>query len=163
VAAADKVTGIPQDAIRMRVLGHSDGDYDQRVKQAVWRRISAIVQPELAQTGSLSQTRATMKKLLPLLRLEIERELRAQRAPYGFRMQWGEALIPAKTWRGEPVPAGKYEALVVTLGSGAGKNWWCVLFPQLCELQDQNEHLPKPEAPRFWLVEVWQSIRLWFD
>ena len=30
------------------------------------------------------------------------------------------------------LPAGKYKALRVTLGSGEGHNWWCVIFPQLC-------------------------------
>ena len=29
-------------------------------------------------------------------------------------------------------PAGEYEALVITLGTGQGKNWWCVLYPPLC-------------------------------
>ena len=30
------------------------------------------------------------------------------------------------------LPAGRYTALRVTLGSGEGHNWWCVIFPQLC-------------------------------
>ncbi len=30
------------------------------------------------------------------------------------------------------LPAGKYDALRVTIGSGRGKNWWCVLYPPLC-------------------------------
>ncbi len=29
-------------------------------------------------------------------------------------------------------PAGDYDALRVTIGSAEGKNWWCVMFPQLC-------------------------------
>lgn len=30
------------------------------------------------------------------------------------------------------LPAGLYEALRVTIGEGAGHNWWCVVFPTLC-------------------------------
>ena len=30
------------------------------------------------------------------------------------------------------MPAGWYDALQITIGSGAGKNWWCVLYPSLC-------------------------------
>ena len=30
------------------------------------------------------------------------------------------------------LPAGVYEALRITIGSGEGKNWWCVVFPTLC-------------------------------
>lgn len=30
------------------------------------------------------------------------------------------------------LPAGDYLALRITLGSGEGHNWWCVMFPPLC-------------------------------
>ncbi len=163
VAAEQTVSAISQDAIRLRVLAHSDLEKDQSVKQAVWRRISAVLQPELVKTNRLSQARAVMYRLMPRLKLEIAHELKSQRVPYGFTIQFGEAWIPAKMLQGKKVPAGQYEALVVTLGSGAGQNWWCVLFPQLCELQDQNEHLPEPQTPRIWLVEAWHAVRAWFD
>ena len=26
----------------------------------------------------------------------------------------------------------RYRALRVTIGEGAGRNWWCVVFPPLC-------------------------------
>ena len=29
-------------------------------------------------------------------------------------------------------PRGYYEALTINIGSGSGRNWWCVLFPNLC-------------------------------
>ena len=35
-------------------------------------------------------------------------------------------------------PAGRYQALRVILGEGKGKNWWCVMFPPLCILEDEN-------------------------
>ena len=31
-------------------------------------------------------------------------------------------------------PQGEYEALGITLGEAAGRNWWCVLYPNLCFL-----------------------------
>ena len=34
------------------------------------------------------------------------------------------------------VPAGDYRALRVTLGEGEGHNWWCVLYPSLCVLDE---------------------------
>ena len=30
------------------------------------------------------------------------------------------------------LPAGIYESLRITIGSGGGRNWWCVVFPTLC-------------------------------
>ena len=31
-----------------------------------------------------------------------------------------------------------YESLVITLGSGNGDNFWCVLFPPLCLLEEND-------------------------
>ena len=33
---------------------------------------------------------------------------------------------------------GDYESVVITLGNGEGSNFWCVLFPPLC-LLDEND------------------------
>jgi stage II sporulation protein R len=30
------------------------------------------------------------------------------------------------------LPAGLYESLRIIIGEGEGKNWWCVVFPELC-------------------------------
>ena len=30
------------------------------------------------------------------------------------------------------MPAGVYRTLRVTIGTGEGHNWWCVVFPALC-------------------------------
>lgn len=36
------------------------------------------------------------------------------------------------------VPAGEYRALRVTIGAGKGHNWWCVLYPSLCKLNETD-------------------------
>ena len=30
------------------------------------------------------------------------------------------------------LPEGKYESVCVKLGNASGKNWWCVLYPTVC-------------------------------
>ena len=37
------------------------------------------------------------------------------------------------------VPAGEYRALRVTIGAGEGHNWWCVLYPSLCVLDETQD------------------------
>ena len=43
------------------------------------------------------------------------------RSRFGTR-EYGETVLPA----------GEYAAVRITLGEGAGQNWWCVMFPPLC-------------------------------
>ena len=40
--------------------------------------------------------------------------------------------FPTKTYDEYTLPAGKYDALRITIGKAEGQNWWCVMFPQLC-------------------------------
>ena len=44
-------------------------------------------------------------------------------------------------FKGIKYKEGNYESLVITLGSGLGKNWWCILFPPLCLLDEEKENI----------------------
>ena len=37
-----------------------------------------------------------------------------------------------RTYEDLTMPAGTYEAIRITIGAAAGKNWWCVMYPPLC-------------------------------
>ena len=42
-------------------------------------------------------------------------------------------LQPEKKYTvGKEIPAGVYDALRIEIGEAKGKNWWCVLYPQMC-------------------------------
>ena len=60
---------------------------------------------------------------------------------YTAQADLGVRWIPAKTYGDLYFPAGNYEALNVTLGKGEGQNWWCVLFPPLCLIEDNEEEI----------------------
>ena len=49
---------------------------------------------------------------------------------------------------------GYYESLVVTLGSGEGKNWWCVLFPPLCFLDAEETRQKEEVEYKFFIKEI---------
>ena len=40
--------------------------------------------------------------------------------------------FPTKVYGDLTFPCGTYEAFRIVIGDGAGKNWWCVLYPSLC-------------------------------
>ena len=47
-----------------------------------------------------------------------------------------KTYLPERTYRDCTFPAGEYEALNIRIGKGEGKNWWCVLYPSLCFIDD---------------------------
>jgi stage II sporulation protein R len=40
--------------------------------------------------------------------------------------------FPEKSYGSYTFPKGEYEALQIIIGEGAGQNWWCVLYPNMC-------------------------------
>ena len=67
----------------------------------------------------------------------IEEIVASYNIPYSIN--YGNNYFPSKNYKGIMYQAGNYESLVITLGEGAGNNFWCVLFPPLCLLDNENE------------------------
>ena len=55
-----------------------------------------------------------------------------------YKINYGINYFPKKIYKGVIYPEGEYESLVITLGSGLGDNWWCVLYPPLCLIEDNK-------------------------
>ena len=46
--------------------------------------------------------------------------------------------FPNKVYGDYIFPQGNYEAYRVIIGSGQGQNWWCVMFPSLCFVDESK-------------------------
>ena len=98
-----------------------------------------------------------------------------QGVDYSATAQMTEMYFPTRDYGDFRLPAGRYRTLRVTLGEGAGKNWWCVVFPSLCLPAATQEEalLTLPEGERqvveggqevqvkLKAVELWESLREW--
>ena len=65
-----------------------------------------------------------------------------------------EEYYPTRDYATFSLPAGEYLGLRVTIGEGAGHNWWCVVFPPLCNEAAAGETVEpaaKNIAPRYAL------------
>lgn len=81
--------------------------------------------------NNISSSRASIKNNIPLLK----EQLNTYNIPYSLNI--GQNYFPEKNYKGVTYDAGYYESLVITLGSGLGDNWWCVLYPPLCLIETE--------------------------
>ncbi|MDO5323935.1 MAG: stage II sporulation protein R [Clostridia bacterium] len=81
--------------------------------------------------------------------LGYEGEIRAETGTFDF---------PDRVYGAVKVPAGEYRALRVTIGAGAGHNWWCVLYPSLCVIDEADA--ASADAPSYSRVWNWLRARL---
>ncbi|GIP28759.1 stage II sporulation protein R [Paenibacillus sp. J23TS9] len=126
---------IPQESIRLRILANSDNPDDQLVKRQIRDVVVAQMDSwvkDLENPQSLDEARTTIRQHLPELNDLVGRELEKKGIDYEYNVELGVVPFPTKLYGGTVYPAGNYEALRITLGTGKGQNWWCVLFPPLC-------------------------------
>ncbi|MFC4811871.1 stage II sporulation protein R [Paenibacillus sp. GCM10023250] len=124
--------GIPSESIRLRILANSDSALDQAVKREVRDAIVDEMNTWVSGPQTIGEARASIRAHLGDIDAVIAAKLAARGFDYGFKAELGVVPFPTKIYGTEVYPAGNYEALRVTLGAGAGQNWWCVLFPPLC-------------------------------
>ena len=124
-AIADKV-------VRLHVLANSDSETDQALKLKVRDRVLERAAELLEESENRDQAEKCLTEALPELEALAAEEIAANGYDDPVTARLEEASFPTKEYDGFTLPAGKYLALRVIIGEGAGKNWWCVVFPPLC-------------------------------
>lgn len=129
---------IPNDAIRFRVIANSDSFEDQNLKLEIKNKVERELYKVIGNAQSIKEARKIVEDNLDTVDKILKK--------YGvnYEINYGNNYFPEKEYKGITYEEGTYESLVITLGSGLGKNWWCVLFPPLC-LLDENNNLEDNE------------------
>lgn len=126
---------IPNNAIRFRVIANSDSVEDQmkkmEIKSAVEKEVYALINGE----NNAIEVRNIIEDNMDTIKDIVEE----YNVPYNIN--YGNNYFPSKTYKGVMYPAGNYESLVITLGDGVGANFWCVLFPPLCLIDNSKEDI----------------------
>ncbi|MCL2501058.1 MAG: stage II sporulation protein R [Defluviitaleaceae bacterium] len=178
--------GIADNVLRFHVLAHSNGDGDQLLKEAV--RVAVLADLEAAVTGSASIgiTRDHISERLDDLAAIGKATLAEAGFDYDVTAEITHRFFPTAAYGDITFPPGRYETLLITLGEGAGRNWWCLMFPPLCYVEmtgmEHTRNLLEETVPaggfallthqeelygsdtaavlvRFRLVEWWQNRR----
>lgn len=118
--------------IRIHVLANSDSQADQQLKLQVKDDVVRYLEPQLAQSHSIEESRQIIQNHLPQLEQTAKNTLQRLNSNYDVTLQYGHFDFPVKYYGGFSLPAGNYEALRMLIGEGKGHNWWCVLFPPMC-------------------------------
>ena len=118
--------------IRLHVVANSDSEADQAVKLLVRDAVLERAEAQLADCAAMAEAEARLAELLPELEAAAAALVAAEGYAYPVRATLGWEEYPTRTYDGFALPAGRYLSLRVTIGEGAGQNWWCVVFPPLC-------------------------------
>ena len=133
---------IADNIIRLHVIANSDTDTDQSLKLKVRDGIIEQLQDTIAGTSSA----AGAEKLLASQEDNIKNSaldiISGNGYNYPVNVSLGERYFPVKSYGDLIFPAGNYKALCVEIGEAKGRNWWCVLFPSLCFVDETYAVVP---------------------
>lgn len=166
---------LPRDVVRLRVVANSNGAEDQAVKLLVRDAVLEEAARWYQGAGSMEEASSQLCTHLQSIAGAARQVLGEQGVGYSATAQMTEMYFPTRDYGDFRLPAGRYRTLRVTLGEGAGKNWWCVVFPSLCLPAATQEEalLTLPEGERqvveggqevqvkLKAVELWESLREW--
>ncbi|OGO85278.1 MAG: stage II sporulation protein R [Clostridiales bacterium GWE2_32_10] len=119
--------------IRFHCIANSDSKEDQTLKLKVRDEILSSMRDELSNAKDINETRKIILANIDKIQKIAESVIKREGKDYKVEVKLEKNVsFPIKNYGDITVPAGKYEALRVIIGEGAGKNWWCVMFPPLC-------------------------------
>ena len=142
---------IPSSAIRFRILANSNSPRDQKIKQDISRRMQKELYNLLENQNNINSARKLIISNLPSFKEILDEEMKD--IEYSYKIDYGTHYFPSKTYKGIVYPEGNYESLLVSLGSGQGDNWWCVLFPPLCIMEAEETSKTNVEY-KFFIKEI---------
>ena len=129
------------DTLRLHIRAESDSVADQSAKLHVRDAVLAYLD---AACPAQNKPEALTWAAQHLFELQLTaRHVLAKlgvRAP--VRVQLVNMYFPTRRYGSGTLPAGRYDAVRIELGTGAGRNWWCVLYPGLCRAACGGYALP---------------------
>lgn len=146
---SEEIIEIPDNAIRIRVIGNSDSEYDQEKKQEIRKDVQLYMQELLKDAKTINEARTIINDNLKNLNKELDNYLTQINYDKDYTINFGLNYFPEKEYKGIKYKEGLYESLLITLGEGKGKNWWCVLFPPICLLEAEETETPEIEYKSF--------------
>ena len=136
---------IYEDTLRLHILANSDSEEDQKLKIQVRDHILTEYGPQLKNKSSVNDAKDSLQNLLSSIEKSAESKIRDLGYDYSVKAIIGQEWYDTREYEDFTLPAGYYESLRIIIGSGEGKNWWCVMYPPLC-MEMATESAPSDDG-----------------
>jgi len=137
VKSREKYIEIPEEAIRYRIIPNSNTALDQFEKNYIQKSVEENLL-NLVDKNSLEQTKDNILNNVDNIKKIAEGASEEINYKEEIKVKYGKNYFPQKTFKNKIYEEGYYESLVIEIGEAKGDNFWCVLFPPLCMLENEQ-------------------------
>lgn len=132
---------LEKNLFRLHIIANSDSDEDQNLK--LYIRNNVINYLKNYKFSNKKELITFLKEHENELNQIIQSSINQKGYNYNFSIEIGNSFFPQKKYENIILPSGYYDGLKIKLGKAEGKNWWCVLFPPMCLINESTCELPK--------------------
>ncbi|AHN20496.1 stage II sporulation protein R [Lysinibacillus varians] len=141
---------------RIRVIANSNTTNDQLEKEQLVKDLKPYLLQVGATTDVDNDSIATLKK-------NIEAQLKENYPQLHTQVVLGDNLFPPKRQESMFYPQNMYHSIVVKIGDARGDNWWCSIFPSICEPEQEEKKEEKKEEKEQVTFFIWEWIKGIFE
>ena len=131
---------LEKNLFRLHIIANSDSEEDQNLKLFV--RDNVINYLKNYQFSDKNELINFLKTHENELNQVIQSAINQKGYNYNFTIEIGNSFFPQKKYENIVLPSGYYDGLKIKIGKAEGKNWWCVLFPPMCLINESTCELP---------------------
>lgn len=131
---------LEKNLFRLHIIANSDSEEDQNLKLFVRDNvINYLKNYQFSDKNELINFLRTHENELNQV---IQSAINQKGYNYNFTIEIGNSFFPQKKYENIVLPSGYYDGLKIKIGKAEGKNWWCVLFPPMCLINESTCELP---------------------
>jgi len=165
-----------QNVLRLHIIANSDSAADQALKLKIRDRILEQSEDIFGLCDNIDDAVEVTQNQLQRFESIANKVIAEENVVYKASAGVSEHYFDTRVYDEFTLPAGNYKSLVINLGKGEGKNWWCIIFPEICLPAATKDGLNKTVDDdsaciaqnsnhyilRFKVVEIYEDIKNWF-
>lgn len=124
--------GIASRIIRFHIIADNDSEEAQALKIRMKDQVLCYIKTFLSDSENKEETEAVLKEHLGDIQSFVSQAIQKEGYSYPVTAELTTCYFPIKEYGSVTFPEGTYEALRIKIGKAEGKNWWCVMYPNLC-------------------------------
>lgn len=120
------------DYLRLHIRANSNLAIDQNVKYRVKECVVEFLTPLFVDVKSKDEAIEIVDSNKQNLKAICDKTLKENGFNYTSNIKVDNEYFPTRTYQNVTLESGYYDAVIIELGEAVGDNWWCVMYPPLC-------------------------------
>ncbi len=138
------------DYLRLHIRANSNLSIDQNVKYQVKECVVEFLSPLFSNVKSKNEAIKIVENFCDEIKRKCDNVLKQNGFNYFSNVKVNNEYFPTRTYQNTTLESGYYDAVIIELGEAEGDNWWCVMYPPLCFVNNFENNMQINYKSKIW-------------